>query len=436
MAGKSSRANEIFASLCETFTQKELVKKFPTVREVRKSFRCGQNVATEALELLAQHFHFCRQKGKAKPVLDFSQFNSWNDFLGRKKECFIALPKELAICWLPLIENFNINSKSHITPRVVVHSEEYNGLIAEGSVDLVILPNHPTVLGINGGLKNFIDLEPFVSALPHEKYYPAIFVKDLAGVVRGIAPDLVPIIMWGNRKYNDCLKDLHYISDLPEVLREIKRTFPEVKFPAVFDSYLNFLCSWGIDPFVSVQNGFSDHHNWECCINCLQQLVAEKLIPPVSDLMNYGFSMFFNGESAMTETFLALVAPDRYNDKYFIRPRLVNKGVQHTVSSEVLAICEGTPMYELAWEFIKFCLSPRMQQQLLGRMNGFSVLKGLKPLKMNDDIYNNIASVLEHSRRDAYENWLTPRKYRSMEFQIDRLVKYGGDIKRFFEGLQ
>ena len=435
MAKKSDRANEIFTSLCENFTQEKLLKRFPTVREIRLSFRCGQGIATEALEMLAEHFHFQRKKGKEKPTMDFSRFNSWNHFLRRKKGCIIAFPKVLSFSWTPLIEQFNRTHKHQLIPKAIINSDEYiNEIIAENSADLLILPNHPFILGINRGLKNFIDLEPLTAGIPKEDYYSTMFLKDFQGTIRGIAPALVPKIFYCSKRYQEALSGMHNFSDLPGTLKKIRNRYPEIIYPAVFDSYLHFLCGWGVD--LSVQSDFTDYDSWCSGIEFLKKLIQDRLIPPVSELIDYGFSMFFSGQTAMMEAFLVSIPDENPNNKYFIRPRLCNDHVPYAVSSEVLTICEGSAQYEQAWDFIQFTLSARIQQMLVCRMNAFSVLKNLKPIKMSHSVFELFRPILENARRDPYENWLTPKRFHCLEFQIERLIKYGGSIKRFLADLK
>ena len=225
------------------------------------------------------------------------------------------------------------------------------------------------------------------------KYYETMFLRDAAGKLRGIAPALVPKLLFYNQ-YAECIppqKDLT-LKSLPGILRKIKQKHPELLYAAVFDSYLNFFVNGGLDPIKSLSHHFNDLKKWEEMVDYFRQLYHEKLVPSLSDLVNYnyGYSFFADGQIAMIELYYSKIPRFTESDYIdFIQSPRAN-GVPLSVISEVIGICHGSIRYEQAWDFIKYVLLPPVQHLLLSRMNAFSILRGLRPLRMKESVYNRM----------------------------------------------
>ena len=435
------RQEEIYRCLLAQYNLPQLTAKFPSVREIRTSFRCGQAAATQALNRLAEHYHFKRTpRGKSRLSLDFSDADrkfSWNDFLYQKRECSIFFLQDVAFCWQPIVEAYNREHPNRpIRSQLVCHVEEFRPLMAESAIDLVLLPNHPALVGLRKGLQVFKELTPLAKSLQRQNYYESMFLYDGSGHLRGIAPALVPKLMF----YNHCAGRLPEnglkMKELPTVLKTIKQQHPELLYAAVVDSYLDFFANCGLDPAVSLANGFSDIENWKKQVEISRRLYQEKLVPSVCDLVNYGYHFFADGQAAMMELYYSKIP--RFMENGFIDFSLPPRaaGVAYHVISEVLGICQGSIQYEQAWDFIEYVLQPRIQQLLLSRMNAFSILRGLRPLHMAESVYDRVEPMLRQAVRRSSDNIMTPQLFRCFESGMDSLIKYGGSTEHFLKDFQ
>lgn len=435
------RQEEIYRCLLSQYDLPRLTEKFPSVREIRTSFRCGQAAATEALNRLAEHYHFKRvPRGKSRLTLDFSRSGrnfSWYDFLYQKRECTIVFQQDVAFCWQPIVEEYNReHSNRPIRSHLVCHEEEFRVLLADSAIDLVLLPNHPGLVGLQKGLQVFKELTQLAKSLPRQNYYDSMFLYDGAGVLRGIAPALVPKLLFCNQYAGQLPKAGLNIRNLASFLRGIKQNHPDLLYSAVFDSYLNFFTNCGLDPVLSLSNNFSDLRSWDRQVGFFRQLYQEKLVPAISDLVHYGYHFFADGQAAMMELYYSKIP--RFMESgcidFTLPPRAPN--VPYHVVSEVLGICQGSIRYEQAWDFIEYVLQPRIQQLLLSRMNAFSILCGLRPLHMRESVYERVEPMLRRAVRRSSDNIMTPQLFRCFESGMDSLIKYGGSTQHFLEDFQ
>lgn len=430
----SSRVNEIFACLLEEYDLPKLKKKFPSVREIRTAFRCGQNTATAVLNMLAEHFHFKRiPRSKSRLSLDVSGScgdSVWNDFLYQKRQCTIVILQASAFCWQPLIEEFNKEHSKPLKLHLICYPEEYDAIIDSGEADLLLLPNHPCTIGISGGSSRFMDLSGLAEKFPLELLHQAALIKDREKNIRGIAPALVPKLLISHRELNALPGRQMDIFELPEELEKIKKANPALRYAAIFDSYLHFFCSCGADIPSLIAGDKSELEKCRRALELFRKLCSSQLVPANSELLDWGCSSFFNRETAMLESFYSKI-PRSFNDRYSFELSPARAGLPLPVISEALVICPGSIRYEQAWDFIKYVLTPPAQQMLLARMNGFSVLKGLKPLGMPAGIHDLFAPVLKSAVRPSHEELMTPARFRFFESGVDRMVKYGGDINSF-----
>lgn len=430
----SSRINEIFSCLLEEYDLPKLTKKFPSVREIRTAFRCGQNTATTVLNMLAEHFHFKRiPRSKSRLSLDVSGtlgISVWNDFLYQKRECTLVVPQTSAFCWQPMVDEYNKHHRFRLKLQLICHLEEYFDIISGGSADLLLLPNHPVLTGIPGGLSRFMELDALIGNFPISNFYNSTFLRDADGRCRGIAPALVPKLLIAHNEISGMPEEALTVSTLPSLLQNIKQRNPELDYSAIFDSYINFFGNCGLDIAALAQDCRSELDKWKYYIDLFKTLYNGKLVPAISELLDFGYPHFFNHKTAMMESFYSKI-PRSSEQHYSLRPCPVETGVAHSVISEILVICPGSIRYEQAWEFIKYTLSPPGQQLLLSRMNAFSVLPNLKPIGMPQAIFDMISPLLAHAVRRPCDNLLTPELFRFFESGIDRLIKYGGDVESF-----
>ncbi|MBQ6471815.1 MAG: hypothetical protein IJJ33_07520 [Victivallales bacterium] len=432
------RPEEIYRCLLTQYDLPRLMKKFPAVREIRTAFHCGQAVATEALNRLAEHYHFKRTpRGKTRLKLDFSNAGrnfGWYDYLYQRRECAIVFQQDIAFCWQPIVEEYNREHPNRpIRSHLVCYVEEFRRLTADSAIDLVLLPNHPCLVGLRKGLAAFQDLTPLAKSLPTTDYYPSAFLHDNTGQLRGIAPALVPKLLFFRPNVGQIPLDGMKMSALPALLRKIKQGNPGLLYAAVFDSYLHFLSNCGLDPSVSLARGFSDCGAWEEQVDLFRQMCRDKLVPSVCDLVNSGYPFFADGQSAMMEMYYSKI-PRFVEDGGldFALPPLA-PGTPYSVVSEVLGICQGSIRYEQAWEFIEFILQPRVQQLLLSRMNAFSVLRKVRPIGMPETVWRRVTPMLENAVRRRSDNIMAPSLFRCFESGIDCLVKYGRSFRHFLE---
>ena len=435
----SSRINEIFACLLEEYDLPKLTKKFPSVREIRTAFRCGQNTATAVLNMLAEHFHFKRiPRSKSRLSLDVSGAcgsSVWNDFLYQKRQCTIVIPQASAFCWQPLIEEYNKEHRRPLKLHLICHLEEYSDIIDSGEADLLLLPNHPATIGINGGISRFMDLSGIADKFAPEHLHPAAMIRDQENNLRGIAPALVPKLVIFHKELSALPEERMNIFDLPEILGKIKNANSALRYAAIFDSYLNFFSNCGLDIPALLNGAPGEKELCRKAIELFHKLYSEKLVPANSELLDFGCPSFFSCETAMMESYYSKI-PRSCESRYRFDLSPAKPGIPYTVISEALVVCPGSIRYEQAWEFIKYVLTPPAQQMLLARMNGFSVLNGLKPLGMPRIIYDLFAPALKNAVRCSYENLMTPARFRFFESGIDRLIKYGGDLNSFLDDLK
>ena len=437
---KVLRSEEIYRCLLVQYDLPQLTKKFPSVREIKDTFRCGQNVATEALNRLAEHYHFKRTpRGKSYLALDISGIswkNVWHDFQYQKRECTIMLSQDIAFCWQPVIDEYNrTHPSTPIRTHLICHVEEFRLLSTNASVDLVLLPNHPCLIGLKG-FSGFKNLTQLAQTLPCKDYYKSMFLYDSAGQLRGIAPALVPKLLFFNKHISEIPEKNITMNNLYPLLRKIKQNSPSLLYAAVFDSYLSFFSYCGLDPARSMKNHFRDWKQWEKRLELFQTMYRENLIPSVLDLVNYGYSFFADHQAAMIELYYSKIPrlrDETYSD--FIPPPQII-GAPYCIASEMLGICQGSIRYEQAWNFIVFLLQPHVQQLLLSRMNAFSILRGLKPCHMSESFYRRIEPLLADAVRRESDSIMTPQLFRCFESGMDSLVKYGGSIQHFLEDFQ
>ena len=437
---KKRRPEEIYRCLLAQYDLPHLTAKFPSVREIRTTFRCGQAAATAALNRLAEYYHFKRiPRGKSRLSLDFSNAGTnftWYDFLYQKRECTIVFQQHIAFCWQPIVEEYNREHPNRpIRSHLVCHEEEFQSLASDSSIDLMLLPNHPAIVGLWKGLQGFKELTPLAKSLPKQNYYEAMFLYDTAGQLRGIAPALVPKLLFYNQYAGRLPEKGLPLKSLPGFLRKIKQKHPELLYAAIFDSYLNFFANGGLDPVESLAHHFKDFRKWEKMADFFRALYQEKLVPSISDLVNCncGYPLFANGQTAMVELYYSKIP--RFMEKGFIDFTLPLRapGVSCSVVSEVLGICHGSIRYEQAWDFIEYVLQPRIQQLLLNRMNAFSILRGLRPLHMPESVYTRLEPMLHQAVRRTSDNIMVPQLFRCFESGIDYVIKYGTSIQNFLE---
>lgn len=432
----SSRVNEILACLLEEYDLPKLKKKFPSVREIRTAFRCGQNTATAVLNMLAEHFHFKRSpRCKSRLSLDVSGScggSVWNDFLYQKRQCTIVILQASAFCWQPLIEEYNKEHHRSLKLRLICYPEEFADIIDSGEADLLLLPNHPGIIGIPGGLSRFMNVSGLADKLSLESLHQAALLRDRDEGIRGVAPALVPKLAMFHKDLKSLPGRQMDIFDLPGELEKIKKANPSLRYAAIFDSYLHFFCNCGVDvPGLLVRES-REFENCRRALELFRDLYTRRLIPANSELLDWGYASFFQRETAMLESFYSKI-PRSFSERYCFELSPACPGKPLPVISEALVICPGSIRYEQAWDFVKYVLTPPAQQMLLARMNGFSVVDDLKPLGMPDEIYERFAPVLKNAVRASYENMITPARFRFFESGIDQLVKYGGDINSFGE---
>ena len=316
--------------------------------------------------------------------------------------------------------------------RLICHLEEFNGLIDSGDADLLLLPNHPSTVGIEGGLSRFMNVSGLADKLPLESLHPAVLLKDRENGIRGIAPALVPKLLISHRDLNALPEKQMNIFDLPGELEKIRNANPALRYVAIFDSYLHFFANCGFDISRFLTGEARELKKCFQALELFRTLYNDRLIPANSELLNWGCPSFFNRETAMLESFFSKI-PRSFGSRYRFGLSPVSPGLPLSLISEALVICPGSIRYEQAWDFIKYVLSPSAQQMLLSRMNGISVLNGLKPLGMPAEIHALFAPVLRNAVRCSYENLMTPARFRFFESGIDQLVKYGGDMNSFLE---
>ncbi len=438
---KEGRSEEIYRCLLTQYDLPHLTARFPSVREIRNTFRCGQAAATAALNRLAEHYHFKRTpRGKSRLALDFSDASrnfGWHDFLYQKRECTIVFQQDVAFCWQPIVEEYNREHPNRpIRSQLVCHEEEFRLLMVDSAIDLILLPNHPSLVGLRKGLQVFKELTLLAKSLPRRNYYESMFLYDGDGRLRGIAPALVPKLLFYNQYADRIPQTGLNMKNLPAFLRGVKRRHPELLYAAVFDSYLNFFASCGLDPVFSLAGNFRDFKIWEKQVEVFRRLYREKLVPSVCDLVNYGYHFFADGQAAMMELYYSKIPrfmEAGYLD-FTLPPRALN--APYHVVSEVLGIGQGSIQYEQAWDFIEYVLQPRIQQLLLSRMNAFSILRGLRPLHMRESVYSRVEPMLSQAVRRSSDNIMTPQLFRCFESGMDSLIKYGGSIRYFLKDFQ
>ena len=435
----SSRIHEIFACLLEEYDLPKLTKKFPSVREIRTAFRCGQNTATAALNMLAEHFHFKRiPRSKSRLSLDVSGAcgsSVWNDFLYQKRQCTIVIPQASAFCWQPLIEEYNKEHRQQLNLHLICHLEEYSDIIDSGEADLLLLPNHPATIGIDGGVSRFMDLAGLADKFAPELLHPAAFLRDPEGCIRGIAPALVPKLVIFHKELSGLPEKRMDIFDLPEILGRIKKENSGLRYAAIFDSYFNFSWNCGLNIPALLTGDPAELEVFCHAVGLFHKLYSDKLVPANSELLDFGCPSFFSRETAMMESFYSKI-PRSCESRYRFELSPAQPGRPYTVISEARVVCPGSIRYEQAWEFIRYVLTPPAQQMLLSRMNGFSALTGLKPLGMPRMIYDLFSPVLKSAVRCSYENLMTPARFRFFESGVDRIIKYGGDLNSFLDDLK
>ena len=307
----SSRINEIFACLLEEYDLTKLMKKFPSVREIRTAFRCGQNTATTVLNMLAEHFHFKRiHRCKSRLFLDVSGScgeTVWSDFLYQKRQCTIVILQDSAFCWQPLIEEFNKDHQHPLKMRLICHLEEYDGVIDSGEADLLLLPNHPATIGIEGGLSRFMNISGLADNLSLASFHQVAMIRDRENVIRGVAPALVPKLLISHRELSALPAKQMNIFELPEELDKIKKANPVLRYAASFDSYLHFFCNCGLD-IAGLMDGVHDGSGiFFRALELFRTLYKKQLIPANSDLLDWGYFSFFNRETAMVESFYSKI---------------------------------------------------------------------------------------------------------------------------------
>jgi hypothetical protein len=435
---RSKREEELFQCLLLQYNLKQLTARFPTVREIRSLFRCGQPAATAALNRLAEYYHFKRvPRSKSRLTLDLSQSDGriiWDTWQYQRRECSIMFSQDVAFCWQPIVDEYNkIHPSTPIRTHLVCYMEEFRTLENDSPVDLVLLPNHPKLCGLNQGLSIFKDLTQLAKKIPKQHYYDSTFLHDRNGQLRAIAPALVPKLWVVNGDLTPVPEKDLTVRELPGLLSKIKKENPSLRYAAAFDSYLGFFSCCGLDPARSMIEGFKDRKQWENALELFRKLYRKNLVPSVCDLINSGYPFFADRQLAILELYYSKIP--RFQEKrtfdFILPPR--NGNTQHNIISELLGICHGSIRYEQAWDFIVFTLQPPIQQLLLSRMNAFSVLKGLKPCRMEESLYRRISPVLGSAVRRESDHVMTPALFRCFESSVDSLIKYGGSIQLFQE---
>lgn len=434
----SKRAEELFQCLLLRYDLQRLTDKFPTVREIRATFRCGQTVATAVLNRLAEYYHFKRYpRGKSRLALDLSSADRetvWETYQYQRSECSIILLQDIAFCWQPIIDEYNkLHPHRPLRTHLIYHTEEFiSQEQSDTPVDLLLLPNHPALIGFRNGLSGFKDLTQLARDLPVQDYYNTLFLYDKNCAVRGIAPALVPKIWMVKKDMNAHVpKDGFEIGELQSLLRVIKEQDPSLQYGATIDSYLSFFAHCGLDMARSMENGFRDWKRYDQYLKLFRSMYLEGLVPSVCDLINSGYSSFVDHQTAIIELYYSKIPRFRngIDFEFMLPPRQGN--MPYPVSSEVLTVNQSSIRYEQAWEFIVFTLQPHIQQLLLSRMNAFSVLRDLKPCRMEEAVYRRILPMLQNSRRLDSDQIMLPALFRCFESSIDSLVKYGGNIRHF-----
>ncbi len=432
---KKTRAAQIFVQLMEKFNASELKEAFPTVRRLQKEYSCGQIVATEVLNQLAEEFHFERiPRGKARQQLHFQTPELIRRYHYATRKTVLAMSQFNVGLWMPVIHEYNRTHKYPVNVRLIHHLPEYTSLLNDASADILQFMDNPVMLGLTSDTLPFLDLSMLSSRLDFSRYYSQTFVHDLGGRFWAIAPWLgFNVIVSNPTIYSLPFRDWDRFEFHDELLQIRRHCGNRIAYPYAFDSYLWYFLSFGLSMSDTLQNrGQKGLEPWRKAAALLQQMFSEKCMPSTCDILTErkDMKLFYSGKLVIKEMPVASIPTAQYYRKYRIMPAPVLKGCRRDACSEFLAVAQTSSNYEHALEFLEYVLSRKIQQMLTMNSCVLPSLRGLRPAFLSDTDFPLFASAVEHSLPfpDRYRlpGYL---RYR-FETGVDCFLKYGGSIDK------
>jgi hypothetical protein len=434
------RAFEIYLDLCRYVDNLPPGSLLPSLRELQRRYTASQQTIVAVLDRLAETRSLQRQprrKIRLNPIISAPEVNHHTSHLRwlpqRNVAATLGLDCSLAPAWQPIIDSFNQSSSRMIKPHYVKTLPELIELTQHGNVDFALFHVNPILQGELGNTLPFIELKEFIKTLHLNDFYPALQIIDPDGRHWGIAANLTLSVIFSNRSFGRLpCADLTWQELLPH-LRQLKNANPELLYPFEFNSYSTFLLNQGVkmvDPetgeLMFTEKSFADS------LELLKNILKEGVAPLYSETYynQAGRYWFENGQVAAKEDWWTSIKIPLHQ-KLDVLPMPVQKGVARSGHSEFFSICSGSMYYSIAWDFIKFVLSPAIQQFLIEASAVMPIRRHLLPPYLSTEQFEVFAQALEQCTAKLEDYYLPVQLRLIIETGIDRWVRFGGPLSEF-----
>ena len=434
------RALSVYLDLCRYVDKLPAGSPLPSLRELQRSYTAGQQTVTAALRHLAETRSIsCSPRRKARlyqasSVSDGNQHSSSRSGWMPHHDATVVLGLDciLAPVWQTVIERFNENASRPVRPHYAKNLSELTELVRHGGVDFALFHVNPISQGVLETTLPFVELKEFIKTIDAKKFYPPFRIVDPDGRNWGISAALSSVVIFGNRKLAPLpCEDFTWPDFLP-YLREIKNSRTGLLYPFAFNGYSTFLMHEGVK-MVDPDTGrlALSGENFAGALQLLKDILEEGIAPLYSETYHdrSGLRWFENRQIASREAFHSHIKDFMtFYPDFDLLPIPVRKGVKRSIYSEFFSICAGSIYYNTAWDFIKFVLSPAIQQYLSTENTMMPVLRGLRPPHLSQEQFEVFSDTLDESVPPPEEYFLPVPVRLIIETEIDRWIRFGGCI--------
>jgi ABC-type glycerol-3-phosphate transport system substrate-binding protein len=310
--------------------------------------------------------------------------------------------------------------------------------------DFTLFGTNPVSAGIVNNSSPFMDISELTKEIRKKSFFNSAFVYDHNERMWGISPSLTPVIMFRNRKIDSsqCLNkenDWNW-QEFKKYTETIRAKHPELPYICFFRGYMNYLFHNGvslIDPATGKVK--LDPAQLRGHLEFLRDMVKNKIMPIYSDVYSNNLfeQLYANSKVVVWEGWLSqLNTISKIVKDFDIMPTPAAPGCKRSIYSEIFCIMANSMNYNTCWDFIKYALSPEIQQHLADMNVNFPARKGIKPKIFSDAEFKRMTDYIEKCTRSKEKHHIPIPSTLTIETGIDRWIKHGGSLENILMDLE
>jgi len=342
--------------------------------------------------------------------------------------------------WEPVVSLFNQTHREKVSIRYAQTLEELASFAINAEADFILFHTNPVLSEVIPDTQAFVSMTALCSSIERERYYPSAFLNDPFGRLWGIAPTIIIPTLFYNPRYAELPEKNLSWDEFFHSLDDVARNHPELKYVFFFDGYMNYLFNCGVK-MVNPKTKKVEFNivSFEKPLLDLKRITGKNRAPLVSESFYAGY-----GRSMFLEEKIAVCQRSYSNGRTF--QQILPSCVPHpfpsaancmpSTAAEFFSICMHSLNYETAWMFIKFSLSPEIQQKIPHAGHSMPSLRDLRPEGMDAGRFKLFEEYIGRTGSKP-EDYLFPLGARLiLEAGIDRWLRFGGNMREMLCDLE